>query len=125
MPQGLEGKEFDAEYTGPMARAQRTDKIQAIEGYLNSIGAMGEMLPEMVALIDQEGTGRILANLRGAPAMILKTETVYAAEKKAREEEEKRLREIATRQAAGDADKAQGDGQTAMAGAPGAPGAMQ
>ncbi len=120
MPAGIEGREFDAEYTGPMSRAQRTDKIQSIEGYLNSIGAMGEMLPEMVQLIDQEGTGRILASLRGAPTAILKDEKTYNDEKKAREAEEKEMRQNAMNQAAGDAAKAQGEGQAAMQSAPGA-----
>ncbi len=120
MPEDIVGKEFDAEYTGPMARAQRTDKIQAIEGYLNSIGALGEMLPEMVQLIDQEGTGRILAALRGAPVAILKDEKTYLEEKQQREAEEKKLRQIAAQQMQGDANKASAEGNAALGGQPGA-----
>ena len=113
-PEGVKEEEFDIEYTGPMARAQRTDRIQSIEGYLNAVGAMGEMLPEMVALIDQEGTGRLLAALRGAPVEILKTEAVYKEEKKQRDEEEKELRKMQAQQMAGEANKAQGEGETAL-----------
>ena len=113
-PEGVAENEFDIEYTGPMARAQRTDRIQSIEGYLNSIGAMGEMLPEMVALIDQEGTGRLLASLRGAPVEVLKTEAVYKKEHDDRMAEEKELRRIQAQQMAGEAAEAQGKGETAL-----------
>lgn len=118
MPGGLEDADFDIEYTGPLARAQRTDRITAIEGYLNSQAALGELFPKMRMLVDEEKTGRLLAALRGAPVEILKDEDTYKNEIKAMEDEEKRLREIQAAQMGGEAAQAQAEGATAQAAAP-------
>lgn len=118
MPASAEDAEFDVEYTGPLARAQRTDRITAIEGYLNSVAALGELFPKMRMLVDDEKTGRILAALRGAPVEILKDENTYKKEIKALEEEEKRMREIQAAQMAGEAATSQAEGATAQEAAP-------
>ncbi len=107
MPEGVAEAEFDVEYTGPMARAQRTNEVMAIEGYLNSIAALGEMFPEMQALVDQEKTGRILANLRGAPAMILKDEARFDEEKKEAEAKQKAMEEAQIAEQQGNAMQSQ------------------
>lgn len=118
MPGDLEDADFDIEYTGPLARAQRTDRITAIEGYLNSVAALGELFPKMRMLIDDEKTGRLLASLRGAPVEILKDEKTFETEVKKMEDEQKRMQEIQAAQMGGEAAAAQAEGATAQAAAP-------
>jgi len=118
MPGDLAEADFDIEYTGPLARAQRTDRITAIEGYLNSMAALGELFPKMLMLVDDEKTGRLLASLRGAPVEILKDEKTFDDEVKKMEAEQKRLRDLQAQQMAGDANKSQAEGATAQASAP-------
>jgi len=113
-PEVIKDQDFDIEYSGPMARAQRTDTVMAIEGYLNSIAAMGEMFPEMQRLVDQEKTGRILAGLRGAPVAILQTEAEFEASEKQLKAQQEAAAKAAQNQASGDGMKALGEGAAAV-----------
>ena len=121
MPEGMPEAEFDVEYSGPMARAQRTDKVQSIEGYLMTVAGLGEMFPEIQALVDQEATGRILAALKGAPVNILKDEAAFKKEMEEKKAKEEAMQQAAIAQQQGDAMQSSAAGQTAMAGPQGAP----
>jgi len=113
-PEVMGNSEFDVEYTGPMARAQRTDTVMAIEGYLNSVAALGEMFPKMQRLVDEEKTGRILAGLRGAPVAILKNEAEFEQSEKDLEAAQAAAAKAAQNQATGDGMKALGEGASAV-----------
>ena len=114
MPESAKGAEFDIEYTGPLARAQRMDRISSIERYLNSTAALGELFPEMIALVDQEKTGRLLAALQGAPVEILKTEKEFKDEMDAAKAEQKKMQEAQMAQEAGAGMQAQAEGEQAI-----------
>ncbi len=107
MPEQAKGARFDVEYSGPLARAQRMDNVTAIESYLMSIANLGELFPEMRDLVDQEKTGRILAALRGAPAMILKDEATYEQELEEKKAKMEAAEEAQLQQMQGEAQQAQ------------------
>lgn len=116
MPDKLRGtaEEFDIEYTGPMARAQRSDKITAIEQHLAAVQGLGEMFPELVNQVDQDKTGRLMASLRGTPVEILKTEAQVQEDKEAAEaqmEEQRKAQEMGMK---GEAMEAMGKGTKSM-----------
>ena len=114
-PKELTGEdEIDIEYTGPMARAQRSDKIAAIEQHLQAVMAVGEVFPDLVAQVDQDKTGRLLAALRGAPVEILKTEDEYAEDQEAAQEERNAMLQAQEMQAKGEGMKAMGEGTKMM-----------
>lgn len=114
-PKGItEDDELDIEYTGPMARAQRSDKIAAIEQHLQAVMAVGEMFPELVAQIDQNKTGRLLAALRGAPVEILKTVDEFEEDQEGDAAERNALKQAEEMRLKGEGMEAMGKGTKAM-----------
>lgn len=73
IPEGLEGANLKVEYTGPLARAQRSQTADAITRYLAEIAQVAQVYPEAAQLPDVEESLRIIAELRGVPAKALKS----------------------------------------------------
>jgi len=85
-PETLAGKEYKIKYISPMARAQKMEDITAIERFMQDIGGIAQMRPEVLDLIDADEMVRILQDGLGAPAEIIKTKTVVDAERQAKQE---------------------------------------
>lgn len=64
--------EMKIEYLGPMARAQKLDKVQAIERLLAGVAGMAEAYPEALDLIDVDEAVYATARYLGTPGEILK-----------------------------------------------------
>ena len=70
MPKSITG-EIDLEYTGPMARAQASDQVQALESYLASVGELSNLYPEMKHVPNPIESALLLAEMRRIPARSL------------------------------------------------------
>lgn len=79
------GAEFDIEYTGPMARAQKADQVSAIERWLMQIGQLSAVYPELRDLPDVDAAGRELGNLGGVPPKVIKPQARVNTERKKKE----------------------------------------
>ena len=68
----MEG-DFDVDYIGPMARAQKSDQIGMINQWLAMMAEMGQVFPEMSMLPDPQAAGRELAKVMNIPATIVRS----------------------------------------------------
>ena len=75
MPEILakEQGDFDVEYIGPMARAQKSDQIGMISQWLSMMAEMGAVFPEMAMLPDPQAAGRELSKVMNIPATIVRS----------------------------------------------------
>ena len=86
-PAGLEGANLKVEYTGPMARAQRSNTADAIIRYMGEIAQMAEVYPEARELVDAEESLRIVAEMRGVPARALRSQEEVEQRRRQRQQQ--------------------------------------
>lgn len=78
--------EFDIEYTGPMARAQKADQVAAIERWLGSLSQLAEAgYPQLLDLPDIDEAGRKMGLMAGVPPEVIKGQDVVNKLRKDRE----------------------------------------
>lgn len=102
----LEG-EIDIEYTGPLARAQKSDKSQTIGAWTERLQMMAETWPEILDLPDIDAIGTDLGNLSGVPAKYIRGEKQLEEVRKKREKDQARAMEAELAKAEGEAGQAQ------------------
>ena len=104
-PETLLGKEYKIKYISPMARAQKLEDITAIERFMQDVGAIAQMKPEVLDLIDGDEMVRLLQAGMGAPTEIIKKKQVVEQERAERAEQQQQqqqqamMAEMATRAA--------------------------
>ena len=113
--------DIDISYTGPMARAQKSDDVmstrQWIQGDLPAIAEMqtnAGMPVTILDLPDFDKIGRDIGDLAGVPAKYMNSEEEIKAIRDAREEKEKAMEEMMKMQQAGETMKSIGEGGAAM-----------
>lgn len=74
LPTSLQNRnvELDVEYRGPMARAQRMDKVASIERWLGMIAQASEAFPRMLDVPDDNEIAREMGHLLGVPSKLMK-----------------------------------------------------
>lgn len=78
MPESLVNGEgdtnIDIEYVSPLARSQRMDEVQAIQGWMGFVGKMAEFYPEMLDIPDVDDASRLVAERMGVPAKAISSD---------------------------------------------------
>ena len=118
--QELEGQ-FDIEYTGPLAKAQRAQTALAMEDWSMRIielaSQMGQASPEkaeqILGVADWDKFVEELADIKGIPPSVLTDKNVRAIEKQKREAAQANANKAASMQQHGDAAKSLGEGMQA------------
>lgn len=87
--------EFDIEYTGPMARAQKADQVAAIERWLGTLAQLAEGYPQLMDLPDVDRAGILMGEYGGVPLEIIKDQDVINQERKKKEKAMKEERQLA------------------------------
>jgi hypothetical protein len=104
-PQTLRGKEYKVKYISPLARAQKMEDVSSIERMLGTIGAVAQMKPEVLDLLDGDEIVRVMAEALGVPTEIIKKKDAVEAEREERAEAQQQaqqqamMAEMATRAA--------------------------
>jgi len=80
------GDDLDIEYRGPMARAQRMDKVMSIERWLGMIAQAAEIYPEMRDIPDAGKIARELGILLGVPTRLMKSKAEVKTIRELREQ---------------------------------------
>lgn len=115
MPQGVEGAQTDVKYTGPLARAQKSDDAQAIERLITVLTNVAGVDPDLyVAMRDRFKPGEafaVLAQQYGAPEEVLNSEREAQKMMKLRQAEQEK--EAVARDAELAAATAEAQGQVA------------
>lgn len=97
------GAEFDVWYIGPLARAQRSDRVTSIERFAGFVMNLAQINPEVLDVVDFDeavlSAGRDLA----IPATLLRPDREVEEIREQRREQMARAEEAAIQQAEGDA----------------------
>lgn len=119
MPQILANVEgdFDVDYVGPMARAQKSDQIGMINQWLAMMAEMGQVFPEMSVLPDPTAAGRELAKVMNIPATIVRSKDEVDLIVKKKEQDALQARQVELAMAGGKAMSDLGAGAKNMAAA--------
>lgn len=112
-PQSLLGRSFNVRYTSPLARAQKLDEVQAIQGTIQTAASYAEANPAVLDRIDFDKALELTGQGYGAPGAILRSDEDV---RKLREEKAKAQQQQAQQQAAQQAQAAgMEEGARAMA----------
>lgn len=79
--------ELGVSYTGPMARAQKSQVIDSIDMWITRLVGIAEAKPEVMDIPDFDAMTRGIAELSGVPMKYIKTKKVVEAERAARNEQ--------------------------------------
>lgn len=66
--------QLDVEYTGPLARAQRVDRVASMERWMAQIGQLSQVFPEIRDLANPDRMARESARLLGVPTKVLNSQ---------------------------------------------------
>ena len=110
----LDSGEWNIEYQGPMARSQKMDQVQAIDGWIQGILAMAEIKPELMDLPDWDAYARGTAEMRQVPASMIKGEAEVEDDREERAKKEAEMQKAVQAQQEGEAMKSMGEGMGAM-----------
>lgn len=113
-PESVAGMELDIQYTGPMQTAQKAEVAMGISQWLMDIAALIELYPDMADIPDTDQAAKTLAELRGVPAKVVRTDAEIEATRKERNERQQAMEQLQAAEQAGKAMKAAGEGVSAM-----------
>lgn len=96
-PESLAGRSFTVKYVSPLARAQKLDEVTAIESWYASLGQLAQARQDqgVFDLADDDKAARKLAEARGVPADILRSNEDIAALRAQRGQAQKQASERA------------------------------
>ncbi len=98
--QGKYNSQLDIEYTGPLARAQRVDRVQSMERWMAQIGQLSQIFPEMRDLPNPDRMGRESARLLGVPTKSLNSTAEVATLRRKRDAATQNVTQLADANAA-------------------------
>lgn len=111
--------QMEVEYTGPIARAQKSELVAAIERFVGITLPLTEMYPELKHLIKALEAGREIAGLLGVPARLQNSDAEVEEKLDAEAQRNAVAEALATATAGGQAMEAMGRGRQAMEEVPG------
>lgn len=110
--------ELDIEYLGPMAKAQKMEKIVSVQRWYQLAMPIAEVDPSILDLPDIDAIGREAAQLLDVP---LKDEAAILAIREARQAQQQKQAKLAETQASGEAMQSMGKGMKVLQGGGGSP----
>ena len=106
--------EYEAQYVGPLARAQRMQVVESINQFIGNIAGIAELFPQALDIPDIDEMAREVARLSGVPAKLIRDEKEVKAERDRKAEAAAKMQAAAQAEAEGTALKAVGEGSQAM-----------
>jgi hypothetical protein len=102
-PQGLEGADLEIEYTGPIPRAQKNERGQAISTWIGEMANLDALAPglNMLDIADADAIARGLGKDRGVPFNMMRSEDEVAQIRQQRAEAQEEARQMEMLQQAG------------------------
>ncbi len=114
LPSGLTSSEMDIEYTGPLARSQKKDTADAIQGYILRSAEISQVLPEALDSIDIDKAQAEIASLEGVPVNVLRGRDEIDKIRKSRQRQQQAQQQMESAQQMGGAMEQIGKGGQAM-----------
>lgn len=72
-PESLQGRSFSVRYVSPLARAQKLDEVQAIQGTVQAVAGLAQFDPTAVDLLDTAKVIELTGQGLGAPGAIMRS----------------------------------------------------
>ncbi|MCQ2371227.1 MAG: portal protein [Akkermansia sp.] len=69
MPEGIGGQAIRVEYKSILTQAQKTVGVAAVQQWMNSVGALAQLKPEVLDNVDIDRVARDMADMFGVPAL--------------------------------------------------------
>lgn len=110
------GAGWDIRYTGPLARSQRIDQAAAVERWLGTVGALAEIKPEALDIVNEDEIARDMADVLNVPARYTNSKEQIESARRARAQQQAQMQAAQLAQEQGKAAEAVGKGQAAMGG---------
>ena len=116
MPPVVAEKEgqYKIEYTGPMARSQKSQLVDAINSWMMMTAQMAQIFPEMLDLPKVDEINREVALMSGVPAKYLNSQKELDDKRAERAKQQQAQQSLVMAQQGGDALKAMGEGAAAI-----------
>lgn len=83
-PESLQGRSFSVRYVSPLARAQKLDEVQAIQGTVQAVAGLAQFDQTAVDLIDTAKVVELTGQGLGAPGAIIRSPQAVAQLRQAR-----------------------------------------
>ena len=83
-PAEIAGQEWDIVYLGPLAKAQKGSDVQAIQGFLQTVGAIAEFYPDALDNVDADKAINVIHKIQSVTPEILKDEADIKKTREAR-----------------------------------------
>jgi hypothetical protein len=111
-PEILQNANLDIEYTGPIPRAQKMEVAAGIESLMGSMVAVAEVFPQALDKIDEDVIVDKLAELKGVPAEVIRSQAEVEAVRAKRQAQQDAMMQaqIAEQQGKGAQAVAEGEG---------------
>lgn len=113
MPEELTDGEIDVEmdivYVSPLARSQRMDEVQAIQGFTSYLDSQAEVDPKAKHILNRDESNRIVAKRLGVPTKAIRSkDEIEEAVEKEKQEQEKQMQAMAAAKGGGGGQQVQG-----------------
>jgi len=106
--------DMDIEYTGPIPRSQKAEQAASIEGWLEGVGALSEIYPDVLDVPDATAATREVGLLRGVPAKLMNSVDEVEQKGDERKEAQAEAQTAAIAEQEGKAMTSMGEGAQAM-----------
>lgn len=110
------GADWDIRYTGPLARSQRVDQAAAVERWLGTVGALAEIKPEALDIVNEDEIARDMADVLNVPAKYTNSKEQIESARQARAQQQAQMQAAQLAQEQGKAAEAMGKGEQALGG---------
>lgn len=98
---------FDVVYIGPLARAQRSDRVAAVERFVGNVSNLAQVNPEVLDVVDFDEAVRQAGRDLSIPAEIMRDEKIVAEMRQKRQEQMEAMQQAQLEQQQGMAAQAQ------------------
>ena len=105
---------MDVEFTGSLPRAIKGEIADGMERWLMGMAQQMELNPEVLDVVDFDQYNRTMAEMRGVPAKVTRTQDEVEETRAERAEQQKAMQQIEMARAAGEAGEQVGKAATAM-----------
>jgi hypothetical protein len=111
-PPVLQGQDINIEYISPLAQAQKMVQATSIEQTVNYIGTLAAVKPEVLDILDADELVYKLADMRGAPKVILRSRPQVAIIRQQRAQQEQAATTMAAAEQGADIAKTASEAKT-------------
>jgi len=103
VPEKLKGQEIKVVYLSPMVQAQKANDAANIMQYIQDLALLAQVNPAVLDIVDFDNAADELADIRGVPERLMKSDEDIAAVRDARAKAQQTQQMLSIAQQAGDA----------------------